>query len=46
MDKWRVQIDSAHQIGLEIIFHGVLTVGVNGFEQGESCWTEILPADF
>jgi hypothetical protein len=31
MDKWRLWLDSTHQIGLETIFHGVLTVGGDGF---------------
>jgi hypothetical protein len=42
MDKWRLRLDLTHQIGLGTTFHGVLTVGGDGFGQGESCWSRNL----
>jgi hypothetical protein len=41
MDKWRLQLDSAHQIGLETILRNFLIVDVDGC-RGEKRLSRIL----
>ena len=42
MDKWRAQLDLAHQMGPEIPLHGILMVVVSYFTGGEEVWAEFF----
>jgi len=45
MDKWMIQADSAHQIGLEPTLHAVLILEVGCCTGGEEVWAEFFPSE-